>query len=177
MSNQNIDPNNRDFQASVNTRPVTNNEVAYRDGYVRGKVAEQSEQDRRRALDARIYEENARLRSDNGVSTGLILGMVLAAVAAVIGGIVYVDSDAGNRGVVPPEAVSPEPANETTIIERTVERTQEVVPAPPEVTLPDVNVDVTPPPAAEQPVPAPEAVGQPEASGEGQATEPTAQPQ
>lgn len=177
MPNQNIDPNHRDFQASVNTRPVTNDEVAYRDGYVRGKVAEQSEQDRRRALDARIYEENARLRADNGVSTGLILGLVLAAVAAVVGGLLYVYSDANTGGVATPEAVSPQPTNETTIIERTVERTQEVVPAPSEVTLPEVNVDVTPPPAAEQPAPAPEAAGQPEASGEGQPPEPATQPQ
>jgi hypothetical protein len=182
MSTQNTDPNNpnnRDFQQSINARPATNDELAYRDAYVQGKVAEQREQDRRRALDARIYQENARLRADNGVSTGLVLGLVLAAVAAVIGGALYVYSDAGDGSIVAPvtpEATTPEPASDTTIIERTIERTQEVVPAPSDITLPDVNVNVTPPPAP-QPNPAPEAVEPTTAPVDGEPASPEAQPE
>ncbi|MGG6238529.1 hypothetical protein ACQ4N7_07790 [Nodosilinea sp. AN01ver1] len=157
MATRNTDPRNRDFEASINTRPVTNDEIAYRDGYVRGKSAQQLEHERRLAAEARIREENARLREDNGVSAGLILGLALAALAAVIGGLIYVYSE---ENPVPgtanptPEAVSPEPAdNETTIIERTVERTQEVIPAPSSAQPPEINVELnnpvqSPPPAA-----------------------------
>jgi hypothetical protein len=166
--NRNTDPNfrdlnSRDLEASLTTRPVTRDEVAYRDGYVSGKTAEQLEYDRRRAAEARMYEENARLRADNGVSTGLILGFVLAGVAAVVGGLLYVYNDIGGGAATPtPEATTPQqPSNDTTIIQRTIERTREVVPAPAQIQLPDVNVDVTPPPAttpeAEQPNPAADA--------------------
>ncbi|PSR14499.1 hypothetical protein C8255_24060 [filamentous cyanobacterium CCP3] len=162
MATQNTDPRKRDFDASINTRPVTNDEIAYRDGYVRGKSAQQLEQERRQAAEARIREENARLRADNGVSTGLILGLALAALAAVIGGLIYVYSE---ENPVPgtanptPEAVTPDPTgNETTIIERTVERTQEVIPAPSSVQPPDVNIELN------NPVQPPAAPAQPEAS-------------
>lgn len=146
MSTRNTDPRNRDFETSINTRPATSDEIAYRDGYIRGKSAEQLEYDRRRAAEARMHEENARLRADNGVSTGLILGLVLAAVAAVVGGLVYVSSTDGVGTVTPtPEATTPEPANETTVIERTIERTQEVVPAPSAVEPPEINVELNNP--------------------------------
>lgn len=155
-----INPKKRDFQDSINTRPATADELAYRDGYVRGKVAKQREQEYRRDLEARIYAENARRQANEGVSIGLVFGLTLAALAAIIGGLFYVYRDADNPNIpdiiVPaPEANSPEPSSETTIIERTIERTQEVVPAPSEITLPDVNVDITPP--APQANPTPEA--------------------
>ncbi|MFQ4135579.1 hypothetical protein PGN35_004600 [Nodosilinea sp. PGN35] len=170
MSARNNNPRNRDFETSINTRPATRDEIAYRDGYIRGKSAEQLEYERRRAAEARMHEENARLRADNGVSVGLVLGLVLAAVAAVVGGIVYVSSTDGT--VTPtPEATTPEPANnETTIIERTIERTQEVVPAPRTVETPQINVELNNP--LEQnsaPAPAP--------AGEAQAPAPTQESQ
>ncbi len=155
MPAHNTDPQDQDFDKSINTRPVTNDEVAYRDGYVRGKSAEQIEQDRLRATDARVYEENARVRADNGVSAGLLLGLVLAAVAAVVGGAIYVYT-ADQGAVTPtPEATTPQPANnDTTIIQRTIERTREVVPVPSNVqTPPPVNVEITTP-AAPAPAPA-----------------------
>lgn len=181
MSTQNVDPNNRDFQNSVNARPVTRDELAYRDGYVRGKTAEQLQQERRRALNARMHEENARLQADNGVSTGLVLGLVLAAVAAVIGGILFVSSSGTTVTPVPeattPEATTPEPTNnETTVIERTIERTQEVVPAAPapvNVEPPQIDVELTNP---VEPAPAPEGQAQPE-TDPNQVPSPEAQPQ
>ncbi len=151
MSTHNTDPNNQDFETSINARPVTPDEVAYRDGYVSGKSADQLEQERRRADEARVHEENARLRADNGVSTGLILGLVLAAVAVVVGAVAYVYSDANDGAIISvpqapaPEAQTPEPPNETTIIERTIERTQEVVPAPSNTEPPEINVELNNP--------------------------------
>jgi hypothetical protein len=175
MPIRNTDSYDRDFTNSVNARPVTRDEVAYRDGYVRGKSAEQLEQDRRRAADARMYEANARMRADNGVSTGLLMGLVLAAVAAVIGGALYVYN--ADQGTVTPTPEATTPAtpqssnNDTTIIQRTIERTREVVPAPSNVQVPPVNVEITNPsePAPEAaPAPAPEAAptapAQPEAT-------------
>ncbi|MEA5448928.1 hypothetical protein VB780_10140 [Leptolyngbya sp. CCNP1308] len=178
MSTRNTDPRNRDFETSINTRPATSDEIAYRDGYIRGKSAEQLEYERRRAAEARMHEENARLRADNGVSTGLILGLVLAAVAAVVGGIVYVSSTDGVGTVAPtpeattPEATTPEPANETTVIERTIERTQEVVPAPSTVEPPEINVELNNPLEA-APATAPEAA--PETAPEAAPSQPEAQ--
>ncbi|MGF1520271.1 MAG: hypothetical protein ACFCVB_21060 [Nodosilinea sp.] len=172
MSTQNIDPDNRNkapnpkpFEATVNSRPVTPDEIAYRDGYVRGKSAEQLEADRRRAVAARRHEENARLRADNGVSTGVILGFVLAAVATIFGGVLYLYNNNDSQSPVDPtpEATSPEPAHETTIIERTIERTQAVIPAPApsRVEPPQIKVEVTPAPAP-APAPAPDSQAQPE---------------
>ncbi|WP_017300148.1 hypothetical protein [Nodosilinea nodulosa] len=167
MSTRNTDRRDRDFESSISARPVTKDEIAYRDGYVRGKSAEQLEYERRRAAEARIYEENARLRADNGLSIGLILGLILAAVAAVVGGLIYVYSDADTPGAVAPtpETTSPEPAsnNKTTVIERTIERTREAVPVPSSVQPPDINVEV--PSTPEQPSsPAPTPSAQPDAA-------------
>ncbi|MBD2105840.1 hypothetical protein [Nodosilinea sp. FACHB-13] len=194
MATRNTNPRNRDFDTSINARPATPDEVAYRDGYVSGKSTEQLEQERRRTEEARIYEENARLRADNGISTGLILGMVLAAVAAIVGAVAYVYSDANDGRIIPvpqapaPEAPAPEPTNETTIIERTIERTQEAVPVPtapapsapaPAVQPPDINVElnnpVAPAPseAPEAPSAAPEGQAQPEAESNQPATQDT----
>ncbi|WOD38243.1 hypothetical protein [Nodosilinea sp. E11] len=155
MSTRNIDPNNRDLESSVNTRPATQNEIAYRDGYVRGKSAEQLERDRRRAAEARVYEENARLRADNGVSTGVVLGFILAAIAAIFGGVLYLYNNEAGTGqgttnptpaTTTPATTAPEPpTNETTIIERTIERTQEVVPAPSSAEPPQINVELNNP--------------------------------
>lgn len=182
MSSQDTDPStnpkNRNFQDSINTRPATADELAYRDGYVRGQVAKQRENAERRALESRIYEENARRQANEGASIGLVLGLTLAALAAIIGGLFYVYNDTNNpEPIAPtPEATTPEPTSETTIIERTIERTQEVVPTPSQITLPDVNVDVTPPPAA-QPSATPEAA-EPTNTAEPSATEPnTSEPE
>lgn len=166
MPNQSNDPRNQNFEASTNTRPATDDEIAYRNGYVRGKSAEQLEQERRRAAEARVYEENARLRADNGASAGLILGWAFAAAAALVGGLVYIYSTDATSGVANPtlEAPSPEPASsETTIIERTVDRPQEVVPAPSSVQPPEIDVELGNP--VEQPAEsAPAESAQPEAS-------------
>lgn len=129
---------------------------------MRGKSGEQLEQDRLRAIDARRHKENARLRTDNGISTGVIVGFVLAAVAAVFGGVLYLYNNDGQSQVAPtPEVTSPVPTNETTIIERTIERTQEAVPTPTRVEPPQINVEVTPAPAP-APAPAPDSQAQPE---------------
>lgn len=164
MSTQNIGPGDRDFENSVKTRSANDREVAYRNGYANGKVTEQIQRDRQ-VQQAQLYEENARLRNDNGASLGLVIGMLLAATAVVVGAIVYMDSGAGNQGAVTPtaptpEATTPPPAPETTVIERTIERTQEVVPTPVPVQPPQVNVEVTPPPV-EQVSPAPAPVAPP----------------
>lgn len=160
MPIRNTDPYDRDFTNSINTRPASSDEIAYRDGYVRGKSAEQIEQDRRRAANARRYESDARMRADNGVSTGLLLGLVLAAAAAVVGGALFlISADQGTVTPTPeattPQPVNPQPANDTTIIQRTIERTREVVPAPTNGQTPPANVETTPQPVPETVAPAP----------------------
>ncbi|TVQ05773.1 MAG: hypothetical protein EA368_18765 [Leptolyngbya sp. DLM2.Bin27] len=113
MSTQNINPNNRDFEASINTRPVTKDEIAYRNGYVRGRATGQLEQDRRRAAQAKLYSEKLNSQTGNSLSAGVVLGFTLAAVAAIFGVIFYFYGGvAGRPGAVTPTPVVPtsEPA-------------------------------------------------------------------
>lgn len=114
------------------SRPATDNEVAYRDGYVQGKSVEQVQQHRMRARESDIYARETRLRENNGASSGVLIGFLLALIAAVVGGILYfANNDAGDVQPVnnqPPATETPN--QDTTIIERTIDRSQEIIPVP-----------------------------------------------
>jgi hypothetical protein len=110
MSTQNINPKNRSFEASINTRLATKDEIAYRDGYVRGKATSQLEQDRRRAVQAQLYNKSLSSQTDKSLSAGVILGFVLAAVAATFGAVFYFYGGlTGGPGAVSPAPVAPTP--------------------------------------------------------------------
>jgi hypothetical protein len=121
----------REVRNATPSRPATRDEVAYRDGYVQGKSVEQLQQRRMRAREADIYATEARVRENNGAS-GVLIGFLLALIAAVIGGILYfANDDAGNVQPVDNQPPATEtPTQDTTIIERTIDRTQEIVPVP-----------------------------------------------
>ncbi|NMF83206.1 hypothetical protein [Nodosilinea sp. P-1105] len=148
------DRTDREFVDSIQTRPVTPDEVAYRDGYVHGMSAEQTQQRQLRDRDARFYEQEAQARASNGAASGVFIGFLLALIAAVVGGIAFLAMDSGNPGdpgtTEPP--TSEAPTQDTTIIDRTIDRTQEIVPIPvtptqsntpdqaqPETTTPESN--------------------------------------
>lgn len=151
----------RTIDNSVRGRKVTPEEVAYRDGYVRG-----------RAHEDQVYREELRRRqaqkrtaSTRNWASGVYFGVILFILIAVIGGI-FLTLSRQNSGVTDQtpqnsDAVTPEtPEPETNILERT----QEVIPSPSEVIQPDIEINLPEPdlsePASES---SPEATSQPEA--------------
>jgi hypothetical protein len=171
-TNSHNDPN---FEKTVNGRPVTESEVAYRNGYVNGRVNENKVLSERE----RLYETNQTIRDNDNAARGLLLGFLLTALVGIVGGLTFFFTYANNDESEPIEPVAPlvvpngeldvppspvEPqsqgGNDTTIIERTIERT-EVLPAPPpeSSTAPvprvEVNTPSPAPPEVEVNVPAP----------------------
>lgn len=143
-----IDPLDED----INARPATPNEAAYAEGYVKGRATEKEVQ----------HEKDLTVRDNNNAARGLLLGFLLfSVVGLVVGTVLYVGRDRSPEPTVPaipsasPEASDrPTKEKETTIIERerTIERTQEVVPVPQQAAPPSP----APPPKVEVNVPAPE---------------------
>jgi hypothetical protein len=122
VNNPNVDPNQK---------------AAYHDGYVHGRVVENSRQERH------LHD-----RDNNNAARGLLLGILLTSLLGLLAGALYfwnerneaadpVDPVAPAGQVVEP-SVSPSPIErETTIIERVVP-----IPTPQQTTPPDVNITV-----------------------------------
>ncbi len=118
---QNSDPNQPTPLPDVHGRPATNSERAYRDGYVEGRVSEQGTQGQREQV-----------AESNGVANGIILGGLLAAIVGLgTAAFVYFNRPpvAATRSVNQPAApvATPKPSssvptNQTTVIERTIEK-------------------------------------------------------
>lgn len=122
VNNPNVDPNQK---------------AAYHDGYVHGRVVENSRQERH------LHE-----RDNNNAARGLLLGILLTSLLGLLAGALYfwnerneaADSVApvAPAGQVVEPSASPSPINrETTIIERVVP-----IPTPQQTTPPDVNITV-----------------------------------
>lgn len=169
MNKNNINPTpNPDLHnEDINARPVTRSEVSYRDGYVHGRNIE-----RDRTI------QNRRIRSENNAVSGALLGILITSIIGLIIGAFFIFNTANETEsptIIPiPSAAEPEnpepPVSEgsdnTTIIERTVEKVvpvpQESAPVNPpkiEIKLPETNSSN---PSNSQPQPAP-APAQPEA--------------
>lgn len=114
-----------------NSNPNPSQEVAYREGYRTGRDSE------------RIYQQEASsVRKENSAASGLIIGLALASLAALAGGTIYflnarnepVEQTAPTTQVVPvpvPDRSQPPTSKtQTTVIERTIDRTQKAVPVP-----------------------------------------------
>ncbi|MDP8965347.1 MAG: hypothetical protein M3O33_15465 [Cyanobacteriota bacterium] len=54
------------------------NKVAYRDGYIHGREQEHH-----------IQEDKRVIRDNNSAASGLLFGMTLAAIASVLGGVIF----------------------------------------------------------------------------------------
>lgn len=131
-----IDPN------TVKGRPATSEEQAYRDGYVSGRVNE----DRAQA-NLRIQRDaDSRARASNDAASGLLIGVLVALIAAAIGGIAFYLS----RDTAVPETQAPTENN--TVIETPQVEPPEVEVPDVNVTVPDVNITAPEAPAPEAPV-------------------------
>ena len=148
---------------TVRSRPASPEEIAYRDGYVRGKAAEEKTQQTYRRMDSIRAEQAAQARANEGASNGLLAGLLLAIIAACLGAAAYYLTREPQ-----PAATEAPVERETTIIERTIENNREIIQNPPEVNLPDVqvpNVEINVPelPSAENTAPEP-AAAEPESA-------------
>lgn len=130
-------PIKRDSNIPVNSTDKIADESAYRAGYQEGRNAQLSVEE----------EKEPYVMPDNSTPTsGITMSLALALIAgaAIVGGIVYFvnQQQAEIRQTapatqivpvpVPDRTQSPAPTNqrETTIIDRTIEKTKEVVPVP-----------------------------------------------
>lgn len=182
-----INGSENNVEETVNARPATRSEVAYRNGYVSGRVTENNLQ----RQNQEYKEERRQERANENAARGLLIGIIATSAIALAVGAVFFASYLNREGdtnlptiISVPESEKTEedpqqkPEKETTIIERTVEKTQEVVPIPeaqpPASSAPNVEVN-TPAPNVEVNVPAPP---NPEpANAESQPTEPQSQNQ
>lgn len=115
---------------AANGQPNPQTDLDYQDGYVQGRVHEQS------------IETNLRERDNQNAARGMLLGIVFASLAsAIIAALFISNQNQTSTPVIPaaPVAVpanpqnsspAPSPQTNTQVRERIIERTQEVVPIP-----------------------------------------------
>jgi hypothetical protein len=145
-------PMSNQIRRDPNSNPKLSQEVGYREGYRTGRDSERLSQ-----------QEASSAREENSAASGLIIGFALASLAALAGGTIYflnarnepVQQTAPSTQVVPvpvPDNSQPRTSNkETTIIERTIDRTQKAVPVPQQpatnsdADAPNINIELPTP--------------------------------
>ncbi len=155
-------PNNRDSNMPVNHNDRIADESAYRAGYREGRNSQILMEEERESY---VTPDNRTPTS--GITMSLALALITG--AAIVGGIVYFLNQqvGGVRDTAPATQIVPVPVPErnespaptkqqdTTIIDRTIEKTKEVVPVPqpssPEssdrdssTSTPNVNINLPP---------------------------------
>lgn len=164
MTPPNNDTSSRKLEETVTARPVTQSELAYRNGYVNGRAVENHVQN--------SADDERRIRDTNNTAWGLLLGILLTSVAGLaIGSLFFFDYANRNPAPSTPTVVPvpdrdtpvtapspvPQTQRDTTVIERNnIQRTQEIVPVPQPV-APSPSGDITTPPNSNsgvtQPIP------------------------
>lgn len=122
----------------VRGRPATPEEIAQRDGYVRGRQDESHVQRDLRDRDLREYDRViAQSRANDNAASGVVFGIAIAVVAAGVGIAAYFLLGGNDNSLTPAEAP---PVQRETVIEREtiIERPN----AAPAESLPDVQIDV-----------------------------------
>ncbi len=164
---------NQVLRDEINSRPVTEDELAYRDGYIQGRNEEQVEQ----------VEAGPRAREANSVGAGAIIGVLMATVAGLVLAMLYLTPR--QQTVVEPTgtqvapAVAPASSQPTSPVPNSA---APITPAQPQVgtaqpTSPVPNQVTVIQPVQEVPVAQPQPqVVQPQVS-QPQVTQPQVQPQ
>lgn len=130
-----------------NSNVVKPDPVDYQDGYTQGRAVEQHR-----------YEANQQVRDNDNAGRGLLVGLILAGTAALVGGGLYLLNQSNQPPapvertiVVPGAAPSPSPSPSPQVRERIIERDRLVpVPQAP-AQAPRVNITI---PQPQQPAPA-----------------------
>jgi len=148
-------PNNENLDG-VQGRPATPEEIAQRDGYIRGRNDENYVQRNMREQEQVI----AQSRANDSAASGMVFGFVIALLAAGAGAAFFFLGGMGDRNDVAPVA-APQIEKEK-IIEKETTIIEKQAPAPavstpdvqidvPEIEVPDIDVTKEAEPAAEQP--------------------------
>ncbi|MBC7823481.1 MAG: hypothetical protein H7126_06320 [Candidatus Parcubacteria bacterium] len=148
---------------------VDPNPVDYKDGYLQGRAVEQHR-----------HEANQQVRDNDNAGRGLLIGLILAGTAAIVGGALYLLNQSNqtpapvNRTiVVPGAAASPSVSPSPEVRERVIERDR-VVPVP---QAPSVNITIPQPSApATQVAPATQAAPAAQPSSQPTTPKSSAQP-
>ena len=119
-----------DNSNSIKGRPATPDEVAYRDGYVQGRVAQDNAQ---RAA-------HARAQADSSAANGFLWGLLVVVIAVTAGGVFYYMGRGDIESPETPEVnVETPDAPDVTNINLEAPELPEINVETPE--LPEVNVD------------------------------------
>lgn len=104
---------------------VNPNPVDYKDGYIQGRAVEQHR-----------HEANQQVRDNDNAGRGLLVGLILAGTAAIVGGALYLLNQSNQTPapvnstiVVPGAAASPSVSPSPEVRERVIERDR-IVPVP-----------------------------------------------
>lgn len=132
-----------------NMAQPTPNENVYREGYMHGRYSEVREEEARaRQEEARLRQEQLRATQGSQAASGLLLGFLTLVGLGGIFAAIFVFGQSNNTPTPPPERET----ETNTTIERTIERTQELLPIPQQdppaqepqgQILPDFNINVT----------------------------------
>jgi hypothetical protein len=122
---------------------VNPNPVDYKDGYTQGRAVEQHR-----------YEANQQVRDNDNAGRGLLVGIILAGTAAIVGGALYLLNQSNHTPapvnstiVVPGAAASPSVSPSPEVRERVIERDR-IVPVPQApAQAPRVNITIPQPSA------------------------------
>lgn len=153
MTKNPADPTQPALGDEASLRPITREEKAYRDGYVSGSVKEERNQQYARERDRQVAKENAEAAASNGWLFGILMATVIGLIAVVF----YVLATDNGPQVLPVptatdsptepsvnESKTPKVERETTIIERTVEKVQDVTPTTIQVNVESPQQSTTP---------------------------------
>jgi cytoskeletal protein RodZ len=143
-------PMSNQMRREPNSNRNLSDEVSYQQGYQTGKDSERL-----------LQQEAYAAREENSAASGLMIGFALVTLAALAGGTIYflnarnepAQQTAPSTQVapVPNNSQSPSSNKQTTIIERTIEKTQKAVPVPqqptkaPEAPAPNINIQLPTP--------------------------------
>ncbi|PSB20995.1 hypothetical protein C7B65_06240 [Phormidesmis priestleyi ULC007] len=142
MANLNDRENNPNNVPNPDIPPVVEpTPVEYQEGYTQGRAVEQNR-----------YEANQQIRDNDNAGRGLLIGLILAGTAAIVGGGLYLLNQSNQTPVpvnstivVPSAAPSPSVSPSPQVRERIIERDR-VVPVPQApAQAPRVNITIPQP--------------------------------
>ncbi len=125
---------NQSLDNAVNGREVTPEEIAYRNGYVRGREQE----DRLYREELRLRQEQQRALSNSNTTAGVFLGIVLLILAGCVGGVIWAIARPDNA-LQQPITTPP-----STTENDSMDTTQDAAPSEPTAPQPNITIDLPP---------------------------------